>query len=565
MSTKRWQIYPTLTPEAQKELSNYPPFFRQILFNRGYATQKSSKVFLAEIPSPEHDPFLIHGIEEATNRILFALEKKQSISVYGDYDVDGVTATALLTLFLKSVGGSVTGYIPNRFDEGYSLNKEAITNLHEQGTDLIITVDCGVRSIEEVDYANTLGIDIIISDHHHPGNELPRAFAVIDPKQSDDSYPEKNLAGVGLAYKISSAISQRLNSRQYRAADYLDLVALGTVSDLAPLVGENRSLVRDGIDLLRRTNRQGLYSLMKVCGINPEKVNASNIGYSIGPRLNAAGRLNSALAAYNLLISDDLNEVSKIAQDLDYQNKQRQEITIKIQEKAEKLAIEYEPNPLLLFAADKSFNPGVVGLAASKLAEEFYRPAIVAHIGDKYSRGSCRSIPEFHITEALDQCKDILEHHGGHAAAAGFTVKNENLPELRKRLSEIASSQLNKIDLLPTINADLEIKLSELTPDLLPYLDKLQPTGYGNPQAKFLCRGLQPIYHRQVGRDGNHLKLKVSDGWITYDAIAFNQGYWHEHMPKYIDIIFTFEINEYQGRKNLQLNIKDLKSSNSNL
>jgi len=561
MRKKHWQIYPTLTHDAQLELSEYPPIFQQILFNRGIATKTEASEFISGLSQFDTSPFLIKGVNEAVERILFAIKHNQHITVYGDYDVDGVTSTALLVLFLASIGATVNDYIPNRFDEGYGLNKDAIASLREQGTQLIVTVDCGVRSIEEVAYANSLGLDVIIIDHHHPASELPEAIAIIDPKQPDDTYPEKNLAGVGLAYKVGVAISEKLNSRKHRASDYLDLVALGTVADLAPLIGENRSLVKDGITLLRRTNRQGLYSLMKISGINPEKVTASNIGYSLGPRLNAAGRLESAIEAYQLLTTNDILQASALAQSLDVQNKKRQEITAEIQKRAEEMAFMENNNPILLFAADPSFNPGVVGLAASRLVEDYYRPAIVAHRGEKYTRGSCRSIPEFHITEALDQCDDILEHYGGHAAAAGFTVRNEMLDELKQRLLNNASKQLLDLELLPTINIDVEVSLSELKPDLIPFLDKLQPTGYGNPQAKFLSRGVQPTQFYAVGRDKKHLKIKVTDGWITYDGIGFNLGYWVENMPNFVDLVYTFEINEYQGRKTLQLNIKDIRPS----
>jgi len=559
MKNKRWQIFPELTHEAEQELSEYPPVFRQILFNRGLATKKAASDFLSAAPQFDTSPYQIKDMAKAVDRILFALNHNQQIAIYGDYDVDGVTSTALLVLFLRSVGGNVVKYIPNRFEEGYGLNKDAITSLSEQGTELIITVDCGVRSIEEVAFAKSIGIDIIISDHHHTGSELPDALAVIDPKQPGDMYPDKNLAGVGLAYKIGVAVSERLNSHQHRASDYLDLVALGTVADLAPLTGENRALVRDGIDLLRRTNRQGLFSLMKTSGVNPQKVSASHIGYMLGPRLNAAGRLQSALAALNLLITDNLLEASSLAQELDAQNKKRQEITTEIQKKAEQLALQSGDEPILLFAADEAFNPGVVGLAASRLVEDYYRPAIVAHRGEEYTRGSCRSIPEFHITEALDSCADILEHYGGHAAAAGFTVKNANLEVLQERLLIQASEKLENLELIPNINIDVAIKLSNLTPEILPFLDKMQPTGYGNPQAKFLSRSLHPVSYYAVGKEKKHLKMKVSDGRITYDAIAFNQGDWVQKMPDSIDLVYTFEVNEYQGRRTLQLNVKDLK------
>jgi single-stranded-DNA-specific exonuclease len=281
----------------------------------------------------------------------------------------------------------------------------------------------------------------------------------------------------------------------------------------------------------------------------------------LGPRLNAAGRLESALDALNLMTTSDVREAARLAQQLEIRNRERQQITTTIQQHAEQAVLATDPNSILIFAADPSYNPGVVGLAASKLSELYYRPAIVAHQGEEFTRASCRSIPEFHITAALDQCADLLIHHGGHAAAAGFTIRNEDVPELVERLRQIASTELGALDLRQTLSVDLEIPLSELKPELLRYLEWLQPTGYGNRQAYFVSRGLKPMGVRAIGRDGAHLKFSVTDGWITYDAIAFQQGFWIDQIPSRIDILYTFEVNEYNGRKTLQLNIKDLKPS----
>jgi single-stranded-DNA-specific exonuclease len=295
----------------------------------------------------------------------------------------------------------------------------------------------------------------------------------------------------------------------------------------------------------------------------PRRVQASDIGFVLGPRLNAAGRLDSALAAFELLTTQDINKAGLLAQKLDIQNRERQKITQEIQARAEQIALDDDPDALLLFAADPDFNPGVVGLAASRLNERYYRPAIVAHQGETHTRASCRSIPEFHITDALDRCEELMDHHGGHAAAAGFTVRNENLPELIERLRAIAEQELSSLDLRPVLQADLEIQLSDLVPEILDQLEILQPTGYGNPQAIFVSRELKVKDHRLVGRDGTHLKLSVSDGWITYDAIAFRQGHWHADMPLFIDLMYTFERNEYNGKESLQLKVKDIQPSNS--
>lgn len=568
-SSKHWQIAPVLTPEAEKSLIDFQQPLRQILFNRGYSTPTSALNYLAATPPPDSEPYNLLGMEAAVSRVSFAIANGQKIAIYGDYDADGVTATALMVQVLSALGAQVEGYIPNRFDEGYGLNNEALDNLHEHGVDLIVTVDCGVRSIEEADHAKDLGLDLIITDHHHPGEELPSVVAVINPKQVGDNYPDKNLAGVGLAYKLAVALLDHFGRKEYTRtdpideADLLDLVALGTVADLAPLIDENRSLVRAGLNAIRQPRRQGLQALIGVCGLVPRRVKASDIGFMLGPRLNAAGRLDSALAAFELLITQSVNEAGLLAQQLDNQNRERQKISREIQTRAEQIAIAEDPDAFLLFAADPEFNPGIVGLAASRLNERYYRPAIVAHKGEKYTRGSCRSIPEFHITNALDQCEELMEHHGGHAAAAGFTVKNENLPELLSRLKAIAIEQLSDIDLRQVLHADLEIQLSDLVPEMLEQLEILQPTGYGNPQAMFVSRELKVNDYRLVGKDGTHLKLTVSDGWITYDAIAFGQGHWRSDMPIFIDLMYTFEKNEFNGKENLQLKVKDIKPSNS--
>jgi len=562
---KRWNISPILSPKVSDQLTGYHPVLQQILYNRGYNSLNDAQDYLEARRPDGTDPYQMLGIPEAVERINRAISHSEKIAVYGDYDVDGVTATALLTQVLISRSADVISYIPNRFDEGYGLNIEAIDHLSERGVRLIITVDCGIRSLMEADHAYELGMEMIISDHHHPSGSLPRAAAVINPKQSGDEYPQKDLAGVGLAYKLASALTPGItpDNDSSEIEPFLDLVALGTVADLAPLVGENRYMVRNGLEYLRRPQRQGIMALMGVAGLKPDQIKASHIGFVLGPRLNAAGRMESALAALELLTTTNIKDAAWLAQKLDVQNRERQKETREIQERAEKIVLEHDPDAPLFFAADPDFNPGVVGLAASRLSDLYYRPAIVAHQGQEFTRGSCRSIPEFHITDALDQCADLLDHHGGHAAAAGFTVANDNLTELVRRMQEITANELSGLDLRPTLNADLEIPLADLKPDLLDYLNMLQPTGHGNRQAYFVSRELRPTAVRVIGRDRTHLKFNVTDGWITYDAIAFQHGYWQAEMPARIDIFYTFELNPYNGRSSLQLNVRDIKPSGS--
>jgi single-stranded-DNA-specific exonuclease len=559
--TKRWEVAPPPPSEAIQELSGYPQILRQILYNRGYRTHEQARLFLEAQTPPGSQPLNLLNLPKAMDRINYAILHHENIVVYGDYDADGVTATALLGLALNALGAEVREYIPNRFDEGYGLNLEAMRTLSEEGANLIITVDCGIRSWEEADYARSIGMDLIITDHHYPLDELPNAFAVINPKQAGDNYPEKNLAGVGLAYKLVEAISLSEKYPNLDSRDYLDLVALGTVADLVPLTGENRSLVRSGLEYIRQPLRQGMMALIGVSGLTPARITTTDISFALAPRLNASGRLESALASLHLLTSQDPMEVGQLAQWLEIQNRNRQKIMRDIQTKAEKQIIIDDRVPLLLFAADAEYNPGVVGLAASRLTEQYYRPSIIASIGEIYTRGSCRSIPEFHITQALDQCKDLLEHHGGHAAAAGFTIRNELLQTLIARMQNIAKQQLEELDLRPKIFAETEIPLSDLKPDLLKYLGWLQPTGMGNPTPVFMSRELKVTRQKAIGADGSHLKLSVTDGKITYDAIAFRQGHWVAQLPQTIDLMYSFELNEFNDQISLQLNVKDIRPS----
>ena len=560
MHNKRWVIQPPITPKAEEELAKFPSILRQILFNRGIGTDAEARTFLKAEPSANTDPFQLTGMQAAVDRIRFALEHNEPIAIYGDYDVDGVTATALLVQALEGLGANVRGYIPNRFDEGYGLNKDALDSLKADGVKLVITVDCGIRSPDEALHARTIGLDLIISDHHHPdGLNLPPALAVINPKQHGDPYPDKDLAGVGIAYKIAEALFS-VQPSAVSLLELLDLVALGTVADLAPLVGENRVLVRKGLKQIRETKRQGLFSLAGVAEMKIDKVTAGNIGFMLGPRLNASGRLESALASFELLTTKDFMRAGQLAQQLDVQNRQRQTITKSMQTKAEEIAMSDDPDAYLLFAAHEEFNPGVVGLAASRLTETYYRPAIVAAKNMEETRGSCRSIPEFHITDALDLCKDLLVRHGGHAAAAGFTVKNEKLPELVSRLKSIAKEKLEGKDLRQTLSADMEVSLPELNFDVLKHLAYLEPTGYGNPDAVFVARDVKVKASRTVGSEGRHLKMTLEDErGAMFDSIGFRLGHLQASLPARVDVLFTLEANEWNGRTSLQLNLKDVK------
>jgi single-stranded-DNA-specific exonuclease len=559
---KRWHLAPRITPEADRNLEALHPILRQLLFNRGLETSAEAHAYLSGRTELDPDPFRLAGMQTVVERTALAITRNEPIAIYGDYDVDGVTATALLVQTLRSRHAQVRPYIPNRFDEGYGLNIEALDGLVAEGTRLVITVDCGIRSPAEARHARHIGLDLIVSDHHHPANgDLPPALAIVNPKQPGDSYPDKNLAGVGIAFKIAEALQAALGSGANLQAG-LDLVALGTVADLAPLTGENRALVRRGLAELRQTRRQGLYSLAQVASLNIQKTTSSQIGFVLGPRLNAAGRLRSATAALELLLTEDATQAGVLAQELEAYNQERQAVTRETRARAEALATAEDANPALLFAAHEDFNAGVVGLAASRLVEAHYRPAVVAAVGGEETRGSCRSIPEFHITDALDQCGDILVRHGGHAAAAGFTVKTRNLPELAARLRGLAEAELGQQDLQPTLNADMEVPLAAMNFELLRQLEQLEPTGQGNPEAVFVSRAVKVRSARTVGADGAHLKLTLQDDrGITTDAIGFRLGHLQPDLSSRVDLAYTLESNDYNGRTTLQLNLKDAVAS----
>jgi single-stranded-DNA-specific exonuclease len=513
----------------------------------------------------EYDPFAMKGMQEAIELLRNAIMAGELIVVYGDYDVDGVTATALLVQAIRSLGGNVEDYIPNRFDEGYGLNNEALKELKQKNTSLIITVDCGIRSVKEAELARELGIKLIISDHHHPLAVVPPADVVICPRQIGDVYPYKELAGVGIAYKIARALYQRAGGDPADTEQWLDLVALGTVSDIAPLTDENRLLVKKGLYRLHTEPRQGIFSLMMVADIKrPGTLTASDIGFKLGPRLNAAGRMESAMEALQLLMATDPEAASLLAQKLQAQNVDRQERTTANQKFAEEQLAEIDNLPIIIaFGTEEQFHSGIVGLVAARLVESHYRPAVIGVIGEETTRASCRSIDEFHITRALDECSDLLVRHGGHSKAAGFTVLNENREMLKQKLLDLAKAQLNLEDLVPSIHYDAEVKLNELKADLFGLQEQLEPTGNENPKPVFLSRGLRVVGKpRKIGHEKNHLRLTVSsDGGVTIDAVAFRMGFWADDMPEKIDLMYYFEINDYNGNVTFQLNVRDIRAS----
>jgi single-stranded-DNA-specific exonuclease len=430
---------------------------------------------------------------------------------------------------------------------------------------VVVTVDCGIRSIREVEDGNSYGLDMIVSDHHSVGPVLPPALAVINPRQPGDPYPEKGLAGVGVTYKIVQALYMEAQRRGYRAddpwrpEDWLDLVAIGTVADIVPLRGENRVLVRDGLARLNTPHRPGLKALYGTARIKPGQVNSTAIGFMIGPRINAAGRLRSALMAFNLLTATDQREAVTLANELNDINRERQEKTTTMQTWAEEHIPGDPAGEPLIFAADERFEQGVVGLVASRLTDQYYRPSVVVQVGEEERHGSCRSIPEFHITHALEQCDDLLERYGGHAAAAGFTVRNDRIDSLQERLAGVAGTQLVMDDLQPTLEVDAELPLEEATLALAGALTMLEPTGEGNRPPLFASRRVRVQESRTVGSEGAHLKMTLSLGAHAVEAIAFRQGEWYGHLPDFLDVAYELEVNEWNNRQEAQLIVRDLR------
>lgn len=561
---RQWKIAERAPHHYVARLPDLHPLVAQVLYNRGLTDPARACAFL-EGTFGEDNPFRIQGMNEAVAQIRQAIRAGAPIAVYGDFDADGVTATALLVLTLRALGGETHPYIPHRIEEGYGLNRPALTKLAYRGIRLVITVDCGVRSPEEVAHARRLGMEVIITDHHTLGPHLPEALAVLNPRRPDCSYPYKYLSGVGVAYKLAQALLRANRqvplpgSTPLEEEDLLDLVALGTVADLAPLAGENRALVIRGLERLNTAPRPGLDALMRLAGVHQGRVSAMTIGYVLAPRLNAAGRVDHAKIAYQLLTVQYPGEAEHLARQLDELNQQRQQLTAEALEKARAAVIAEGVDRPLLFVADPSFPPGVVGLVASRLAEEFYRPAIVVEQGVEESRGSARSIPEFHITKALDHCADLLLRYGGHRAAAGFTVRTADLPELKTRLTDLAAEMLKDADLRPTLEIDAEVPLREMNGQVWKALQLLRPFGEGNPEPLFVSRRVRVRHQRAVGGNGAHLKLLLSDGNTVWDGIAFRQGDWADHLPDYVDIAYHLQVNEWGGERRLQLNIQDIR------
>lgn len=567
MMQKEWVLARRAPAERLERYHGFSRIFAQLLYNRGFEDPLAAHEFISGRELSE-DPFQLKDMEAAVARINGAIDEREPIAVYGDFDADGVCATALMTQTLRALGGEATPYIPDRAEEGYGLNTQALEKLARRGIKLVVTVDCGIRSVAEVAAGKRAGLDIVITDHHTIGPELPAALAVINPQQ-EDCAGEALMAGAGVAFMLATALLRRrweTDRKRYpkglRQSDLLDLVALGTVADIVPLhIGLNRRLVKHGLDTINELRRPGIAALAKVAGLKRGGIKASHLSFALGPRINAAGRLRSAMTAYELLAAGTVEEAMPRAIELQNLNMQRQQLTRRAQAAiSEQIADADAERAPLIFAGDENLRAGIVGLVAGRLAEAYYRPAVVMEIGEEVSRASCRSIPEFNITSALDECADLLLRHGGHARAAGFTVPNGNIDALRRALAQKAEAALRGLDLAPRLQIDSEIQLDELSEDLLRELDLLEPTGQSNARAVFLTRDLRVLHCRRVGEDGRHLKLSVAnEGGAQGDAIGFGLGDWAKRMPRRIDAAYHAEVNEWRRARRLQLHLLDIR------
>ncbi|MGQ9908625.1 MAG: single-stranded-DNA-specific exonuclease RecJ [Candidatus Flexifilum sp.] len=568
-----WSIAPPAPRDFLHRIPGIPPVIAQILYNRGLVDPRQAQAFL-RADALEPGQFLNikrrggSSIDRAIARIKRAIDRGESIVVYGDFDADGVTSTALLTQTLEALGANVRPYIPHRIDEGYGLNSDALLRLRREGASLIVTVDCGIRSIEEVNDGQAYGLDLIVTDHHSLGPEIPPAHAVITPTLDDCASPEPRLAGVGVAVRLAEARLAVIGPRRRAGGplptpdDLLDLVAIGTVADLAPLNrSENRALVKRGLAALNRAQRPGIRALLTLSGLRPGEIDAQAIGFALGPRINAAGRLDSAMLAYHLLTTTDEAEAAHLALRLQELNQRRQELTRAAHDEIVSQIDPADDQPLIF--ASGQYQPGIVGLVAGRLAEQFYRPAIVMETGETESRASCRSIPQFDITRALDQCADLLVRHGGHAQAAGLTIRNENIPFFREQLTEIARNGLAGQDLRPTLEIDAELSADAITLDLAQTLQELEPTGQEHPRPLFITRGLRVLEARPVGKEGQHLRLRLArPDAAPVNGIGFrlfNNGAASLRLGDRIDVVYALEVNHWNGETSAQLRIEDLR------
>ncbi len=568
MGRRHWKIKAVsdeLSIQRLTDSLNISPILARLLVLRDIKTFNQAKQFFRPSIESLHDPFLLDQMESATTRVITALTENQKICIYGDYDVDGTCATALLYMFLKELDANVEFYIPRRLEEGYGISTTAIDIVKQKGTQLMIAVDCGITAITETDYANKLGIDVIICDHHQPKDDIPKAFAVLDPLKPGCNYPFKYLSGAGVAFKLAQGLCERIGKRGL-PLKYLDLVALAGAADIVPLTDENRILVNEGLNQVNLNPRPGIEALIEMSRLQPGHLTSGQIVFTVAPRINAVGRLGDAERAVNLLIATNKKDALKLAEVLETENYERRKIDVDTFEAAKELVdsqIDLDEE-LAIVLHNEHWHPGVIGIVASRLVEKYYRPSVLLTTIDGIAKGSARSINGFNIYEALQKCNDLLLHFGGHQAAAGLAMELDKVDEFRLRLNEVLKSSITSEDLSEEITIDSKIKFSEITPKFLRILDQFAPFGPGNLRPVFLSENVHPAnVPRIVGN--NHLvaSFRQTGTDKVFDSIGFNMGDHFDLIKNNnheLDIVFSVDKIIRDSRIFPQLKLKDIKA-----
>lgn len=544
----------------------YNQIILDLLSLRGIENEKESEIFLSPEYESLKDPHLIPDIEKAVSVIEAAVKNDEKITIYGDYDVDGISSTALLVDFFRKIGHKAEYYIPSRHEEGYGLNKEAIKEISNRKSNLIITVDCGSTSLDEIQYAKEIGLKVVVTDHHNLKNEdgkdiMPAADAIVNPKRSDSKLNDE-LAGVGVVFYLVRALQERFLDKLPKGNEkwFLDLVALGTICDVVPLIGENRILTKFGLKVLSKSKRVGIKELVAVSNFNLKDIEAYHVGFLLGPRLNAAGRLETAHEALELLITDDQIKAQGIASDLNILNKKRQELTLEIIEEAKKVIKGIKDNRKIYLLKNQNWPSGIVGIVASRLVEEFNRPVLVMEEMEDILKGSARSIPGFNITEALGECKDELIQYGGHAYAAGFKLNKEQFAVMEDKLINICESKIELKDLIPKIYIDRVVRLNEIDKELIDDIKLLEPFGNSNYKPTFSLEKVKIDSIRFLGSEGQHLKMVIRDGEYLMSGMYFNYDkYIGLKVGDNINIALYFDENVWNGKSAIEFKTIDVK------
>ena len=558
---KKWEVHRIEEKDINKicEENNLSKLVSSILISRQITSKEDIRKFLNPTREDFHNPFLMPDMEKAVERILKAIETQEKTIIYGDYDVDGITSITVLKKFLEERGLQVGQYIPNRLNEGYGLNKEAVKKIAEQGYKLIITVDCGISCIEEIKYAMELGLEVIVTDHHEPGEELPDCLAVVDAKRKDNEYQFNQLAGVGVVFKLIQALSIKLNLDSKEYLKYLDIVCVCTISDIVPLVDENRVITKLGLKLVQISKNIGLRTLLASTGYT--EVNSTTISFGIAPRINACGRMGEEVQALNLFLTNDLQEAKKIAEKLNQYNIERQETEKQIFKQAIEQIEKSEKQKPCIVLGQEGWHHGIIGIVASKVTDIYFKPSILICFEGEEGKGSGRSIPGFNLHDAVMNCNTYVEKFGGHSMAIGINVKRENFEKFKKEFETYAQNS-HISDIIPIVNVDREVDIRRINIQDIKDLKLLEPFGEANKMPLFLIRNLKVLAIRTLS-NGKHLKLKLGIDNYIIDAIGFNMG---DIAEKYligdkVDVVGSLEINDFGGNENMQINLKDIRKT----